>query len=609
MRAISFACILAMSITLCVGAMAQRNDPLRLPEVDRDEIINFVLYTISDNTLKLTAQLYPLLPEESRTLTLSIETESEWKIIATAEVIEAGWTVPFRVEDWDDTQDVVYRVEHSSGSDFVGRLRANPIDKEEIVVAAFTGNSVLSQHGGDISREDLIENVRRLDADLLFFSGDQVYNHTRHYEAWMKFGRDFRDIIRDRPTITIPDDHDAGQANLWGQGGKVSRIPGAADGGYAQPAAYVKEVERAQTSHLPDPYDPTPIGQGIGTYYTNLNWGRVSFAIIEDRKFKTGPASLFRDKRPRADHITDEVYDASKYDVPEAILLGERQLQFLDAWGQDWTGADFKTVLSQTIFAGGAHVHGKVGGRLQADLDSNGWPQTGRNKAIDAMRKSFALHIAGDQHLATIFHHGINEWRDSNVSFCVPSIANLYLRWWEPLTDGLNRSPNEPGYLGDHLDGLMNKVTCYAVANPDKRPNGGGKLTTRAAGFGVVRFNKKDRTITMECWPRNVDVTSADQYPGWPKTIEQTDNYGRDAVAWLPELIITGVENPVIQIVDQETGEWIYTLRIKGSKFRPKVFKDGLYSIKIGEGSQQSVLRDVQSSRTMDESMVLRIAL
>ena len=55
------------------------------------------------------------------------------------------------------------------------------------------------------------------------------------------------------------------------------------------PVEYVKRVERAQTSHLPDPYDPTPIQRGIGVYYTQYNWGRISMAILEDRKFKTGP--------------------------------------------------------------------------------------------------------------------------------------------------------------------------------------------------------------------------------------------------------------------------------------------------------------------------------
>ena len=37
------------------------------------------------------------------------------------------------------------------------------------------------------------------------------------------------------------------------------------DGGYFKPVEYVQEVERAQTSHLPDPFDPTPVQRGIGS--------------------------------------------------------------------------------------------------------------------------------------------------------------------------------------------------------------------------------------------------------------------------------------------------------------------------------------------------------
>ena len=33
---------------------------LTIPEVERSEVICFALYTVHDNTLKLTAQLYPL---------------------------------------------------------------------------------------------------------------------------------------------------------------------------------------------------------------------------------------------------------------------------------------------------------------------------------------------------------------------------------------------------------------------------------------------------------------------------------------------------------------------------------------------------------------------
>jgi len=137
---------------------------------------------------------------------------------------------------------------HGKNAYYTGIIRKDPVDKNSIVVAAFTGNSINPRHGGDIPKVDIVENIKKLKPDLLFFSGDQVYDHNRHYAAWLKFGRDFGDIIRNTPTVTIPDDHDVGQANLWGAGGKLSHTRAGHDGGYAAPLEYVKEVERAQTS-------------------------------------------------------------------------------------------------------------------------------------------------------------------------------------------------------------------------------------------------------------------------------------------------------------------------------------------------------------------------
>ena len=343
-------------------------------------------------------------------------------------------------------------------------------------------------------------------------------------------------------------------------------------------------VERAQTSHLPDPYDPTPIQRGIGVYYTSLTVGRISFAIIEDRKFKSGPQGLIPQQGPRPDHVTNPNYDPKSLDVPGAVLLGERQLKFLKDWGADWRDCDIKCVLSQTVFCSGAHLHGRRDNRLVADLDSNGWPQTGRRKALTEIRKAFALMLAGDQHLGTIIHHGLDDWNDSGYSFCVPSIANLYLRWWAPLEPGKNREPGMPEHTGEFLDGFGNKITMLAVANPGIRENH-DRLTTRSAGFGVVKFNKRNREITIECWPRNVDIADPDtkQYFGWPRTIKQEDNYSRKAVAYLPTIEVSGMTNPVLQVMDESNHEIVYTIRIKGASYRPKVFKKGKYTIKVGE--------------------------
>ncbi|MEM9157510.1 MAG: hypothetical protein AAGB46_00570 [Verrucomicrobiota bacterium] len=573
-----------------VEAQRKGRAVLAIPEVEKKDVICFALYTVHDKTLKLTAQLYPLSSDDPKTARLEVERNGQWVEVATTDVIEAGWTAPFRVENWDDSQAHKYRVAHGREATYAGIVRKNPIDKDEILVAGFTGNSIHPVHGGDISRQDIIDNVKKVDVDVLFFSGDQVYDHYKHLAAWLKFGRDFGDIIKDRPTICLPDDHDAGQPNLWGESGKVSTLKGAADGGYSQPGAYVQEVERAQTSHLPDPIDPHKIGQGIGVYFTNLNWGNVDFAIIEDRKFKTGPAGRVPKQGPRPDHIRNPEYDPASVDVEGAVLLGERQLAFLDKWAQDWSQAEMKVAMSATIFAGGAHVHGNANGRLHADMDSNGWPQTGRNNALRALRKGYAFHYAGDQHLATIFQHGIDEHRDAIWSFCVPSIANLYLRWWDPLEPGANREPGAPDYTGDHFDGFNNKVTNFAAANPEKEP-AGNVLNTRSAGWGIVRLNTKNREITMECWPRNVDITdaSAKQYPGWPLTVSQFDNYNPPSWGKLGQISFN-VEDPVVQLIDASTKEILYTVRANGKTFNPGAPKGKTFIVKAGKDSPDKVV-------------------
>lgn len=599
--------IIAVCLVLASAApaVAQRRNILAIPKVEAKDIICFALYTVHDNTLKLTAQLYPIPGDAPKTVRLEVERDGKWVQVAETTAIEPGWTAPFRVDNWDDTQSVRYRVRHGKQATYEGLVRKNPVDKNEIVVAGFTGNSINARHGGDISRQDIIENVKRIDADVLFFSGDQVYDHFKHYAAWLKFGRDFGEIIKDRPTVCLPDDHDAGQPNLWGESGKISTLSGAADGGYSRPGAYVKEVERAQTSHLPDPVDPHKIGQDIGVYFTNLNWGNIDFAVLEDRKFKTGPAGRVPKQGPRPDHIRNPEYDPASVDVEGAVLLGKRQLAFIDRWAQDWQNAEMKVALSATIFCGGAHIHGSANGRLHADMDSNGWPQSGRNRALRSLRKGFAFHYAGDQHLATIFHHGIDEHRDAIWSFCVPSIANLYLRWWEPLEAGANREPSSPAYTGDHLDGFANKVTNYAAANPEKMP-AGNLLNTRAAGYGVVRLNRDTREITMECWPRNVDITAEDakQYPGWPRTISQFDNYNPPSWGELGTLTFN-VDNPVVQLVDSESGDILYTVRASGKSFTPGAPRGKSFVVKAGRDAPTSVVAKSASVGSQPQSITL----
>ena len=487
------------------------SSPIIDVKVERKDVIAFGIYTVANNTLKLSAQLFPLYPYETRTVRLEIEENGQWKEIQQQNINDIGWSALFRVEGWDISKDVKYRLLQGEGASFEGMIRKDPVDKDQIKLAALSCNS--NKDRGD--RANYIRNINHHDPDLLFFAGDQSYDHKEHTAAWLKWGMQFRDIFRERPCITIPDDHDIGQGNIWGENGKKAKSMAGPDGGYFFHHQYIKMVERCQTAHLPDAFDPTTIEQGIKVYYTNLIVGGVDFAILEDRKFKSGPEGKIPQQGPRPDHINDPGYDPKTVDVAGLKLLGDRQLLFLDKWAQQKDGVAMKAVLSQTGFCGGAHLHGQKENRLHADMDSNGWPQTGRNKAIKAIKKANAVHIGGDQHLATVIQHGGPEWEDGPWAFIVPAIVNnYYSRWWWPEDEkaGANANDKLP-WTGRYLDGFDNKITMQAYVNPES-PSGG-------SGYGLIKFDKGENKVTFECWPRNVDVTSggAEQFVGWPISV------------------------------------------------------------------------------------------
>jgi len=65
-------------------------------------------------------------------------------------------------------------------------------DEPQIVVASLSCNS--SRTPG--SRATIVDNLKKLDPDLLFFAGDQSYHHTQHTFGWLEWGMQFREILR-----------------------------------------------------------------------------------------------------------------------------------------------------------------------------------------------------------------------------------------------------------------------------------------------------------------------------------------------------------------------------------------------------------------------------
>jgi hypothetical protein len=577
-----------------------KGEGLRGGESQRWGPVLWSQYTVDRGILKLSAQFPPIGMKDSKKAYLEVRRGKAWEQIAEAAIDDMARVALFRMENWDESVEVPYRVvHHLDGKDHYdyGLIRSNPLDKEELSVAAFTGNK---DYG--FPNSPIVDNLEKLDPDLLFFSGDQIYESVAGFgmvrspveratldylRKWYLLGWSFGDLLKTRPSVIIPDDHDVYQGNVWGQGGRAIPKGKRFDyGGYVMAPEWVNMIQRTQTAHLPDPWDATPIEQGITVYYTDLDWGHVSFAILEDRKFKTGPGG------------------EEGQDPATAVLLGKRQHDFLNHWVGDWELCNMKATLTQTVFAQ-CHTHGGSMLRPQTgDRDANGWPPQQRNEALRIIRKGFAFMLAGDNHLPTVVHHGIDSWEDAGVSFTVPSIAAGFPRGWWPERSGYKKLPGGPDYYLDIIEApgtpdyvgrfrtiRDHPVTMLAAANPvtwlgDRETRTGDmeQLQEKRSGFGLVRFNTNTREITIECYPVLAEVSNGhkDQYEGWPVVIQQKDNYHRKPAGYLQEVSAEGADNPVLKVFREDTGEMVYALRLQEKKVRPWVFDKGTYRVLLG---------------------------
>ena len=615
----------------------------------------FAQYTLHKKILKLTAQLTPVDAIQGHEVSLQIKSDGQWKTLKESPVDPLGRSAHFRIENWASAKNTPYRVRLQlplkNGQReyfYEGTIAREPVDSGQVKMAVFSCNG---DHG--FPDADVPQHVDKHKPDLAVFLGDQFYESTGGFgiqispiekssldylRKWLMFGWSYREIFRNIPSACIPDDHDVYHGNVWGEGGKKAPTDqgwsySAQDqGGYKMPPEWVNMVQRTQTSHLPDPYDPTPVKQSIGVYYTSWNYAGISMAILEDRKFKSAPKqALPPEAKVVNGFIQNPEFDIkAHYDV-KAELLGDRQMNFLEDWATDWReGTDLKVVLSQTNFCTAATLpKGSIidsmvpqlpipepgeyvkGDAPTTDMDSNGWPQKRRDEVLRVIRKCFALHIAGDQHLASMVQYGVDEFGDAGYAFAGPALNNIFpRRWWPPL-ENHEPLPGRPPYTGDFHDGFGNKMTVLAVANPRKANKKPAIIYDRSTGYGIVTFDKQSRTMKIECWPRYADPGKDrdGQYEGWPVTVSQQDNYGRKALGYLPTLEIQGTQDPLVQIISEENGVLEYNLRIKGNAFRPKVFSSGNYTVRVSdpERGREKIMQGILIAK--DENELLQFKL
>ncbi|BCO18823.1 hypothetical protein KUC3_16800 [Alteromonas sp. KC3] len=511
---------------------------------------------VNRHELNLTAVMAPLGTQDNNQLILAFYQNGKWIESATATIDELSCSASFHIPDWNGNlhtrYKLIYRNVKKSGKneyDYEGAIKAEPVDRP-LRMASLT-----CQNDYAFPYQPVVDNVLRYDADLLFFSGDQLYEHHGGYgivrkpekramlnylRKYYQFGWAFRETMRHTPVVCLPDDHDVLQGNLWGEGGKPmdnldEDVTASILGGYAEPANVVNAIHRTCVSHLPAPIDDTLGDYGIGTYYTTLNYAGVSFAILADRQWKSAPdvmdivvGETGQDEAP--------TYFNPAFDSENLHLLGEKQEAFLTAWAENKPTNMLAAVLSQTVFAGIATHQPRPDRYLKYDFDSSGWPASARNRAVSIMRKAKALHICGDTHLATLSQYGVHKPRDSNWAFCSPAIAAGWPRWWLPEDAGLpcvERPKHNMPNTGNYRDAFGNDIYVYAVANPDvgESPNRYVKAHEKGSGFGTIEFDVSKQTYTVDAYRFNVDISAdseSPRFPGYPVTIYAKENAGEN---------------------------------------------------------------------------------
>ncbi|HAR36416.1 MAG TPA: hypothetical protein DCR87_05865 [Acidobacteria bacterium] len=590
--------------------------------------VAFTLYTLSHGTLRLSAQFVPGCLSSAGQAVLEIREAGKWVAVARSPVHPDYWLASFRVPDWEASQDREFRVKLEGTSADpayahipIGIIRKEPLFQDHLLLAILSQNQEEGYpHNG------LVSALKQQNPDLIFFAGNQVFGRPvsfwrekfspdqarqEYLRQWLLFGWAFSELLRDRPALVLPDARDYFQNKLWGENGRQVDLASFPDpvaaqdsGGFLMPPDFINLVLATQVSHMPRPGEQPEESSASESHFWEVRYGGLSLAVVCDRWFRSAPAPLLTEAGLRNGWALNPDFDPrTRAAVREARLLGPAQLDLLEKWADDWSGGVWmKALLSQSLWVSLLTLPEGWAGeealwqlrplkpgeyppddRPVADFTSGGWPRPDRDRALKILRRALAVHLAGSGGPPAALKYGLESTADAVWAFVPPGVVNPLSVRWMPKPRSRTAGLKPPEATGNFEDAFGNRFSLKTITNSveDLMPKSG----RGPAGYGLVRFERESRLITLESLVRPENQPSAEfrPYPGWPVAFSQLENDGRQPVAYLPLLQFKGITDPVVQVVDEKTQELVYSLRIKGTEFRPPVFRAGSYTIRCGE--------------------------
>lgn len=590
--------------------------------------VAFTLYSLSRGTLRLSAQFLPGCLSSAAKAVLEIKEDGHWVAVARSPVRPDYWLATFCLPDWEASQDREFRVRlegMSQDPDYThiptGIIRKEPGSQHRLLLAILRQNQEEGYpHNG------LVSALKQQNPDLLFFAGNQVFGRPASFwrekfspgqarqeylRQWLLFGWAYSELLRDRPALVLPDARDYFQNKLWGENGRRVELASFPDpvaaqdsGGFLMPPDFIDLVLTTQVSHMPAAEDKLADSSAPDPPFWEIRYGGLSLAVVCDRWFKSAPATLLEGAGLRNGWALNPDFDPKAGTaLREARLLGPAQLELLEKWADDWSGGIWmKALLSQSLWVSLLTLpEGQAGeealwqlrplkpgeyppdDRPVADFNSGGWPRPARDRVIRILRRARAVHLAGSGGPPAALIYGLENAADAVWAFVPPGVVNPFSGRWTPKPRQKTAGLKPPLATGNFEDAFGNRFSLKVVTNPSEdltiEPGRG------LAGYGLVVFNRETRLITLESVvrPENRPLAEFRPYPGWPVAFSQLENDGRQPVAYLPLLQFKGITDPVVQVVEERTREVVYSLRIKGTEFRPPVYRAGSYTVRCGE--------------------------
>jgi hypothetical protein len=125
---------------------------------------------------------------------------------------------------------------------------------------------------------------------------------------------------------------------------------------------------------------------------------------------------------------------------------------------------------------------------------------------------------------------------------------------------------------------MFRLVAGINVADSDDQTD---EAAAADSGIGYVQIDAAARSAVynrIDCSGKRVK-----SYPGWPIKCKYSAAYNRNHVGYLPAVEIMGRSNAVIQVINENTGELVYSVRSSGTVLLPHVFEVGHYCLNAGD--------------------------